>query len=80
MIVCNACEKIFKWTVKDQEFFAKMVFDRPKRCKTCRWDRIRHEQENQSDHNQDNTLAVIVEEGIDVLEKFRTWLSQREIG
>lgn len=33
---CKDCGKDFVYTVKDQEFYTKMNFEPPKRCKDCR--------------------------------------------
>lgn len=34
--VCRDCTQPFVFTVRDQEFFAKMNFTPPNRCKPCR--------------------------------------------
>lgn len=33
---CNDCKRDFVFRAKDQEFFARMNFTEPKRCKPCR--------------------------------------------
>jgi hypothetical protein len=35
-ICCKDCGKDFWFTVKDQEFYKRMGFSQPKRCKPCR--------------------------------------------
>lgn len=35
-IICRDCKKKFGFPVRDQEFFAKMQFTPPVRCKPCR--------------------------------------------
>jgi DNA-directed RNA polymerase subunit RPC12/RpoP len=35
-IICKDCRTKFVFTVRDQEFFAKMNFTPPVRCKPCR--------------------------------------------
>ncbi len=35
-ITCADCSRTFKFTVRDQQFYADKGFKPPKRCKSCR--------------------------------------------
>lgn len=35
-LVCRDCKATFVFRAKDQEFYARMEFKEPKRCKRCR--------------------------------------------
>jgi len=36
ILTCADCKNTFEFTEKDQAFFAKMNFTKPRRCKACR--------------------------------------------
>lgn len=36
VIVCNSCNTEFLFTVGEQEFYGKLNFLEPKKCKQCR--------------------------------------------
>lgn len=36
LIKCRDCNTDFKFTVRDQQFYAEMGFKKPKRCRACR--------------------------------------------
>lgn len=35
-IICQDCDKLFVFSIKDQKFYEKMGFGTPIRCKECR--------------------------------------------
>lgn len=47
-IICKDCGKEFKFTVREQEFFASKNFVEPVRCKECRLARKAKQQEKQT--------------------------------
>lgn len=51
--VCKDCTKKFTFSVRDQEFFAKMNFTPPVRCKPCR-DKRKAEKENGNGNSRPN--------------------------
>jgi NAD-dependent SIR2 family protein deacetylase len=48
-LVCVGCGNTFDFTEKDQEFYKKMGFSAPRRCKDCREKRKKEREKNERD-------------------------------
>lgn len=55
--ICKDCTKKFTFSVRDQEFFAKMLFTPPVRCKPCR-DKRKAEKESGNGNGNNRPLGV----------------------